>query len=158
MQTLYKQFLDTDRSSATIAADLIIKLKDSNKLIRIADSSAAGWATVRSGDIGDNDDEKIIRQAESRALRSIKDKTITRPMPYTRTSTPARSETAPNHPAFAPLYQRNQSSFRQSLARREPCACDVCHLCKQFGHWRKNCPLNVKYRPVNPQPNATKKQ
>lgn len=123
LQKLYKQFLDTGRPSATIATGLISKLKDRNKLIRIADSSVGGWATVReyeSSDIADNEeDEKRIKQAESRALRSIKEKTKTRPMPYTRPPTPARSDTAPN-PAFAQLYQRNQPPFRQSLARREP--------------------------------------
>jgi hypothetical protein len=70
------------RPSATIATGLISKLKDRNKLIRIADSSVGGWATVReyeSSDIADNEeDEKRIRQAESRELRSIKEKTKTR--------------------------------------------------------------------------------
>jgi hypothetical protein len=42
----------------------------------------------------------------------------------------------------------------QGVSRR---AWDLCHLCKQFGHWRKDCPLNVKYQPVNTQPNATNK-
>ena len=116
LEKLYKQFLDTDRSSASIAAGLISKLKDRNKLIRIDDSSVGGWATVReyeSSDIADNEeDEKRIRQAESRALHSIKEKTKTGPMSYTRPSTPARAETAPN-PAFAQLYQRNQPPFRQ---------------------------------------------
>ncbi|VDI10294.1 Hypothetical predicted protein [Mytilus galloprovincialis] len=27
-------------------------------------------------------------------------------------------------------------------ARREPCTMDICHYCKQYGHWRRNCPLN----------------
>jgi hypothetical protein len=59
-----------------------------------------GWATVREyeqNEIADNsDDEKRIRQAENRAIKHIKDKGKIRTTPYSRYSTPARSETRPN--------------------------------------------------------------
>ena len=46
----------------SLVTDICDKLKSSNKLIRIADTSAGGWATVREyeqNEIADNsDDEK----------------------------------------------------------------------------------------------------
>ncbi len=27
---------------------------------------------------------------------------------------------------------------------KEPGPYDLCHLCRQYGHWRKSCPLNFK--------------
>jgi len=63
-----------------------------------------GWNTVReyeSSDIADNEeDDKNIRQAESRALISIKEKTKVRHPAYT-TPTP-RTETVPN-PAYGTI-------------------------------------------------------
>ncbi|VDH90496.1 Hypothetical predicted protein [Mytilus galloprovincialis] len=125
-----------------------VNLKKGNKLIRIADNSTGGWVTVReyeSNDIAENDeDEKKIRQAETRALKTIKEKK-TRPQPYTARPTPAvgsiATATAPP-PAYD--FSRYQQPFRTSTARREPCPMDICHYCKQYGHWRRNCPLNFK--------------
>jgi translation initiation factor 2B subunit (eIF-2B alpha/beta/delta family) len=61
-----------------------------NKLIRIADTSAGDWATVREyeqNEIADNsDDEKRIRQAENRAIKHIKDKEKIRTTTYSRYS------------------------------------------------------------------------
>jgi len=98
VQKLYKHLLTSDSSIAKVAADLIGKIKDRNKLITIADTSVGGWTTVReyeANDVADNDeDEKKIRQAESRALKSIKEKTKSRPQPYVRPP-PAKVETAP---------------------------------------------------------------
>lgn len=139
----------SNSATAAVTAELMSKIRDRNKLIRIADSSAGGWTTVReyeSNDIAENEeDEKKIRQAENRALKVMKDKAKPRGVPYAR-PVPPRSETAPN-PAFANMFVRNtQPPFRGSYARREPCPWDLCHLCKQYGHWRKNCPLNFKFQ------------
>jgi hypothetical protein len=90
----------TSSVNNSLVTDICDKLKSRNKLIRIADTSAGGWATVREyeqNEIADNsDDEKRIRQAENRAIKHIKDKGKIHTTPYSRYSTPARSETRPN--------------------------------------------------------------
>ena len=91
VQQIYKQLATPNTTSVSLALNIISKHKDRNKLIRIADAFAGGWVTVRvyeSSDIAENEeDDKKIRQAENRALKSIKEKTKVRPPPYTR-STP----------------------------------------------------------------------
>ncbi|VDI83634.1 Hypothetical predicted protein [Mytilus galloprovincialis] len=129
---------------ASIIIDLIDKVKERNKLIRIADTSTGGWATVREYEANviasDSEDEKKIRQAESRALRFTTGKSPSHNL-YKTNSRPAPVETAPN-PLYSNQYQRqNPPPFRAGSGRREPSQHDMCHACKQFGHWRKNCPL-----------------
>lgn len=59
--------------SKELLKDLCDKLKKRNKLIRIADSSAGGWDTVRLYEANpiasDSDDETKIYKAENRALK-----------------------------------------------------------------------------------------
>ena len=135
----------TSSVNNSLVTDICDKLKSRNKLIRIADTSAGGWATVREyeqNEIADNsDDEKRIRQAENRAIKHIKDKGKFRTTPYSRYSTPARSETRPNPNSNYVRSSTPQPPFRTGFARREPCPWDVCFPCKSMGHWRKNCPL-----------------
>ena len=124
-------------------ADLVRKVKTKNKWITIADTSTGVWATVReyeASSIADNsDDDRKIKQADSREVKAIKEKSTSRPRPY---PVPHKPETAPN-PMYAHSYSRRsvqQPSFRGSNARRRPCEWDIRFACKEYGHWKVNCP------------------
>ena len=71
VQEIYKQLATPNTTSASLALNIISKHKDRNKLIRIADTSAGAWATVRvyeSSDIAENEeDNKKIRQAKKQS-------------------------------------------------------------------------------------------
>ena len=71
VQQIYKQLATPNTTSASLALNIISKHKDRNKLIRIADTSAGAWATVRvyeSSDIAENEeDNKKIRQAKKQS-------------------------------------------------------------------------------------------
>ncbi len=139
------QLLADKSPMVSVARDLLAKLKERNKHIRIADNSSAGWATVKeyeTNDVADNEeDEKRIRQAESRAIRVAKDKkTRQHPYPSSRPQTvPAASGSVNVPPTFDVNYRQ---PFRGSGARREPGPYDLCHQCRQYGHWKRQCPLN----------------
>ena len=86
LQKLYKLVPHSATEVSHLVLSLVEKLKGRNKLIRIADTSTGGWTTVReyeTNDIAsDSDDEKKIRQAETRALRIIKDKSRFKTHPH----------------------------------------------------------------------------
>ncbi|CAC5396779.1 unnamed protein product [Mytilus coruscus] len=119
-----------------------------------------GWATVKeyeSNDTADNyENEKKIRQAETMALKTIKEKQ-TRPQPYTARSTPEVEHIA-TAPAPPPAYDfsRYQQPFRASTAPRDPCSMDICHYCKQYGE--ETAPSTSSQpqllHPVTRQPNS----
>ena len=147
---MHKLIPSTDKSTY-VAINLIAKLRERNQLIRIADNSAGGWAIVReyesSGYAENEEDEKRIRQAENRALRSINDmKVRTQPYPQIPVRTPVAPafQTAPNLDYNSLRYP--PPPFRNSAARCEPCMWDVCYICKQPGHWKANCPFNNNFK------------
>jgi len=71
---------------------------------------------------------------------------------------PPGTETVPN-PAYGTTYAHQMPPFRTVATRRGPCPWDLCHLCKQTGHWRRDCPLNFKQGiKAHGQSSATTKQ
>ena len=100
------------------------------KMIKLADSSDAGWLVVHeyvSNPLADNsDDEKRIFKAQSRADRKLKD------------DKKKRKESR----RFTPYTQRNPGS-----ASRQPAAAagsatkpGRCFECGEKGHWKNECP------------------
>ena len=133
------------------------KLKQRNKLIKIADSSEGGWETVRQYEsnpvASDSDDENKICRAESRAIRKRKNATKAR---YSRTTTVTNNSGAlsgvpfggmprypfqpptPAMPAFMPPFPTRPQLFRASPGPSMwP---GGCFACGDLSHLRRDCP------------------
>ena len=102
-------------------------IKHRQKLIRLADSSEAGWRAVdeyvKNPIASDLEDKMKISKAQTRAERKVKEakakklrdlREFTRPYPTTLSST--------------------QTTFKESIWRP-----GHCYRCNKRGHWRKDC-------------------
>lgn len=114
-------------------------LQDRQKLILLADKSPYGWKTVleyKHHDLADDDeDEKKIYRAESRAARSTK-RFASRSVQQRRFVAPVSSTTSQLSASQLPnLFTRVRP---QTLSQRSNSG--VCFACGKPGHWRVCCP------------------
>ena len=142
------------------------KVKQRNKLIKIADSSEGGWETVRqyeSNPVASNsDDETRISKAEYRAVRKRKNAVKTK---FSRTPTATVSSGAmssipfgagypyqqpgPALPAFAPPFVARPQFFRASPGNAMWSG--GCFSCGDVSHFRRDCPYYAS-GPRQPRP------
>ena len=154
------------------------KLKVRNKHIRIADSSEAGWETVRqyvcNPLASDSDDESRLNRAESRAVRMKKNQ---------KSKSKARAPAAYGYSdavnqrmwggmgaqprAFPQQFQLQSvgprfGSFRgypvSGVDQRGVYPIGPCFACGEANHIRRNCPYTRGPAPVTQQPEVPAKK
>ena len=139
--------------------ELLDKIKERNKFIRIADSSEGGWETVRQYEsnplASDSEDESRIRRAEAQAIRKKKTKRPSRynkARPFFPNTTSSFGAAAPagassflssgRNPVLPTFQVRQDHSFRPypSTSTQGPFT-GACFACGDFTHFRRNCPF-----------------
>ena len=134
------------------------KIKQRNKLIKLADSSEGGWETAKQYQnnplASDSEDEKKLQKAEYRAIqkkRKIESKHVSKKQFKASRTEPSNSLLSSCiFPAWGQgaygigpvgqlqMGQRGQP-FRQQPSFTGARGC--CFACGSFTHWRKECPF-----------------
>lgn len=120
------------------------KIHKRNNCIKLAEKSPGGWDTVKeymSDDLAsDTEDEKRIRQAETRAVRKRKLRKQENSQRRQNTRRAAPSAIFPN-PSSSGTATNSWSNFRPyNKISTGPRPTDFCFGCNEQGHWRRNCP------------------
>nr|XP_034316000.1 uncharacterized protein LOC117685658 [Crassostrea gigas] len=101
-------------------------IKNRQKLIKLADSSEAGWRAVdeytKNPIASDSEDEKKISKAQTRADRKVKE---------------AKAKKRKDFRDSARPYQK--PSWSQTSADNTTWKSGHCYRCNKRGHWRKDC-------------------
>lgn len=123
-----------------------VLINQRQKLIKIADRSENGWATVdeyMADELADNsDDEKRLFKAESRAGRKLKDTKAKRgkkPLRKIFTGWQARAAYAP--PPVSSTLTTAAGQSPQASRPSQPQVLGPCFQCWKLGHFCRSCPL-----------------
>ena len=115
------------------------------KLIKLADQSEHGWATVAEYETNelaaDEDDEKRMQRAESRAGKKIKQKQNAKQSSKKRFKQ-GESRLDIFDPSGNKLFRGGVGSASSSSSS----ARGSCFFCGQFGHWKESCPARRRER------------
>lgn len=143
------------------AIELIDKVQQDitarNKIVKIGDKH--GWDTVSEYEgnplADDSDDERRLRQAETRAIRKRKATIQTGEQTAKRFqsdkffrgfSGPSRQGTEFNNNQQIPRFQGMKFQPSSTYVPKKPSEQDICYYCGGTGHWSNNCPEKINKR------------
>ena len=125
--------------------DIVVR----NKTVKIGDKHR--WDTVSEYEgnplADDFDDERRLRQAETRTIRKRKAATPKEPPKRMATdklfrdfSEPPERQNFMSGTQFTPRFNNQRQTTISAAARKKSAAQDMCYYCGATGHWSYNCP------------------